>query len=98
MTVGLPVTIHAAPGGAHLLEVDGTDIAQAVTAAVISYHGGRTPTLTLELALTQGLTVDEDSAAVELGEQTRTLLTRLGWTPPRFTPAHSDPTIHTRGR
>lgn len=82
MTVGLPVTIRAVPNSrAHTVVVGDQDIAGAITAMTVSYDGTRLARATVELAL-DGIDIDEPATVVEIGEQTRALLTRLGWTPP----------------
>ena len=83
MTVGLPLTIRSRPGGrAHTVELDGRDIAAAITSMTIGYDAGQIPTARLELTLVAGHDIDEPAVHVELGDRTRALLTRLGWTPP----------------
>jgi hypothetical protein len=77
--------LHIAPDGqAYAITLDGHDIARMCTALTLRIDGG-TPIarLTLDIpVLARGITVDGLPVHVELSEQTRDELTRLGWTPP----------------
>lgn len=78
---------HGYAGTVHL---DGQDISRAVRDVTVKMRAGDVPQVTLGLAVH---TLDESDidAEVRISEDTRTLLSRLGWTPPGDNPR---PAVH----
>lgn len=63
------------------IHMDGRDVGQCATSAVVFLQPGRGPKVVLELS-PEALGIRSDSADVEMGTGTYGLLRQLGWVPP----------------
>ena len=68
------------PGGTQI-ELDGVDIAHAVTGLSLHIGVDNLPTAVFDVALRE-LDTDLEQPRVTVPDETRDLLVRLGWTPP----------------
>jgi hypothetical protein len=73
------VRIDAASGSA-VVEVNGVNIADAVTGADIRLEAGRLPEIRLELVTMTNVYFDR--VEISIPAETRKALLHLGWTPP----------------
>ena len=78
-------TFKVGPGvkpGTTVVELDGADITKLTTGVVVSYAVGQIPRVELDVLAFEA-TSDAGLAEIVLSEDTRALLVKFGWTPPR---------------
>jgi hypothetical protein len=68
--------------GTFQVELDGANVAGAITAATLELRGGEVPVLTLEIVGVDVPGVEAGKGRVFIGADSVELLTRAGWTPP----------------
>lgn len=71
----------AGPGHASRVHLDGEDISNALVGVKVNLAPGSMPMATLEMALWE-VPTELDQVGIQIPEETRALLVRLGWTPP----------------
>lgn len=64
------------------VEVDGTDIADAVQALTVEMNGGRPVTAELDLGFVEIARFDSPDAEILFAQDSHDALVHLGWTPP----------------
>lgn len=69
------------PGHASRVHLDGEDISNALVGVKVHLTPGSMPMATLEMALWE-VPTELDRVRIEVPDETRALLVRLGWTPP----------------
>lgn len=68
------------PGGT-TVELDGRDVSRYLRGAIVRLDAGHLPTVTLDVVV-HDLSAETAETHVVIPDETRELLTRLGWTPP----------------
>ena len=74
------IRIDTQTGATTVVEVNGLDIASAVTGADIRLEAGRFPEVRLELAVVTSIYFNR--VEISIPDETRQALIQLGWTPP----------------